>query len=47
MRKENRDDLEIKIKEVNSVSEEQIQSVMNLPAVKKYFEGSKYRILSM
>ena len=46
MSKENRETLVIKIKEVKSVSVEQIQSIMNSPRVKKYFEGSKYRILS-
>ena len=46
MPKENNENLKIKIKEVKSVTEEQIQSVMNLSQVKKYFEGNKYRILS-
>ena len=46
MSKEKRENLVIKIKKVKSVSAEQVQSIMNSPRVKKYFEGSKYRILS-
>ncbi len=46
MSKEKRDNLEIKIKIVKSVSEEQIETIMNSSKVKKYFEGNKYRILS-
>lgn len=39
--------LKIKIKEVRSISEEEIQSIMNSTEVRGYFENNKYRILAI
>ncbi|ESU20474.1 hypothetical protein FEDK69T_29970 [Flavobacterium enshiense DK69] len=41
-----KNDLEIKFRTVASVSDEQIQSIIDSPSVNEYLKGCKYRILS-